>query len=121
MIRTEIKGQILEVSTPFTIGEGDRAVLKQTIVIKQNAELDEWSGREFPQDTWEIDIIGQDEIKRHGLSKDHEVLFFGTFKIQINSKPVAKKITDPKADPKKPAEIMYIPNIRLGSVDLTKS
>lgn len=116
MIRTTIVGQVMEVSIPVIIGEGDKAVLKQTVIVKQNAEQDEWSGREFPSDTWEIDIIGKDEIARHGIDKTYEQSMFGTFYVQINSRPVAKKNTDPK----KTAEIMYPVNIRLGRVDFKK-
>lgn len=117
MIRTVIVGQIQSVSEPVMIGEGDKAVLKQTIIVKQNAEQDEWSGREFPADTWEIDIIGKDEIARHSIDKTYENVMYGTFNVQINSRPVAKKNTDPK----KPAEIMYPINIRLGRVDFKKA
>lgn len=120
MIRTTIAGQILSVSEPVTIGEGDKAVLKQTIIVKQNAEQDEWSGRDFPSDTWEIDIIGKDEITRHGLDQTYansNIPTWGTFYVQINSRPVAKKNTDPK----KPVEIMYPVNIRLGRIDFKKA
>ena len=117
MIRTTIVGQVLQVSEPVMIGEGDKAVLKQTVIVKQNAEQDEWSGREFPADTWEIDIIGKDEIARHAIDKTYENVMYGTFYVQINSRPVTKKITDPK----KPAEIMFPVNIRLGRVDFKKA
>lgn len=127
MIRTTIIGMVLKVYTPVTIGEGDKAIKKQTIVIKQNAEEDPWSGRSFPSDFWAVDIIGDEEIKRLAIDQTYEpqneaegLGTYGEFFLQINSRPVDKKQTPEQIKKGDKAEVIFPVNVRLGKVDWSK-
>lgn len=112
MIRTAIKGKILTVKPVVIIGEtdpkkqkqGEKTMAKQSIIIRQDPDQDEWSGRDYPSDDWEVDILGQSEIDRLGLDASHSGRQ-GEFFLQFNSKMLDKKDG---------SGVIYPINVRLG-------
>lgn len=114
MIRTSIKGKILLVKPTVILGEtdpkkqkpGDKTMEKQSIIIRQDPDQDEWSGRDYPSDDWEVDILGQAEINRIGLTAN-DAGKVGEFYLQFNSKMLDKKDG---------SGVIYPINVRLGRI-----
>jgi hypothetical protein len=98
MIKLKLTGKFVEVAEPTIIGRQEDAkgkeikagTRKQVVIFKEDdTEEDEFSGRVYAGDYWELDIIG-DDVSRLLLTAEAEQKHVQVF-LQLSSNMVQKK------------------------------
>ena len=69
MAKIELKGYILTVNQPETVG--DKNTPKQTIIFKVPGYVDSFGDKVGRDEEWPLDVIG-DNVAKLGMKRDHE-------------------------------------------------
>ncbi|RQO65103.1 hypothetical protein DBR40_24850 [Pedobacter sp. KBW01] len=69
MAKIELKGYILTVNQPETVGEKNTA--KQTIIFKVPGYVDGFGDKKGQDEEWPLDILG-DNVSKLNMTRDHQ-------------------------------------------------
>lgn len=72
MAKINLKGKVSAIYAPEVVGTGEKEIKKQTIIFLVPAWKDSFGDTKGKDEFWEIDIIGEDNIKKFALTDDME-------------------------------------------------
>lgn len=72
MPKIQLKGKVSAVYAQETVGTGDKTLQKQTFIFLVPSWKDGFGDIKGKDEFWEIDVIGEDNIKKFALSTDME-------------------------------------------------
>lgn len=109
MAKVTLKGKIYAVYSSEKIGTGEKETVKQTFIFLVPAWKDGFGDTKGKDEFWEIDIIGDDNIKKYGITADMENRN-AVIDLYLNSNTIPAKAAT-KDDPARPEKRIINANL----------
>lgn len=110
MPKITLKGTFISVTPARKVGETGKEIFIQDLIFKVPGYVDSFGDKKGQDEYWQIQIIGEDNVRKHNLSIDLETQK-ATLNVWINSKYLPGTQENKKPD-------MYIINAVLADYQL---